>query len=204
MAETIAFYFDFISPFSYLAYQRLPRLAARFGLGVTCHAINLAQAKLLAGNTGPTSRAQPLKRRYNQRDKERWAARYGVAIVNPSGYEPDRLNKGTYFADDRGRTHDYVAFAWRKVWGEGGDMGGAALLGDVARHCGFDVDEFLAYTVSPAADARYRAATAAAYAQGVFGVPIMMTGGEMWWGNDRLDFLEEFLGARAGTVAAAR
>ncbi len=203
MADTIAFYFDFISPFSYLAYQRLPPLAARFGLGVACHAINLAEVKLLAGNTGPTSRSQPLKRRYNQTDKERWAQRYGVPIVNPASYEPDRLNKGTYFADDRGCTDNYVAYAWRKVWGEGGDMAATALLRDVARHCGFDEAAFLAFTTSPEADERYRLATAAAHEKGVFGVPTMMVGDATWWGNDRLDFLEEFLGARSDAPAAA-
>ena len=202
MAGTIDFYFDFISPFSYLAYQRLPDLAARFGLDVTCHVLDLAEAKLLGGNTGPTSRDQPLKRRYNQKDKERWARRYGVPIANPSSYGPDRLNKGKFFADDRGATHAYVAYAWRKLWGEGGDMAGEDILRDAARHCGWDVDGFLAFTLSRAADERYEAATLAAHQRGVFGVPTMMIGDEMWWGNDRLDFLEEFL--RAGVRQLGR
>lgn len=203
MAGTIDFYFDFISPFSYLAYQRLPGLAARFGLGVTCHVLNLAEAKLLGGNTGPTSRDQPLKRRYNQKDKERWARRYGVPIENPASYGPDRLNKGKFYADDQGATHAYIAYAWRRVWGEGGDMAGEEILRDTARHCGWDVEAFLAFTRSRAADDRYEAATLAAHQRGVFGVPTMMVGDEMWWGNDRLDFLEEFLRAKAPATAAS-
>ena len=193
MDDTIAFYFDFISPFSYLAYQRLPAIAARYRLRLSCRVINLAEAKLLAGNTGPTSRSQPLKRRYNQADKDRWARRYGVPIVNPTSYGPDRLNKGTFFAEDRGQTDAYVAHAWRKVWGEGGDMAGEAILRDVARHCGWDESAFLAFTQSPAADQRYKEATRAAHERGLFGVPTMLIGDEMWWGNDRLDFLEDYL-----------
>jgi 2-hydroxychromene-2-carboxylate isomerase len=193
---TIEFYFDFISPFSYLAYQRLPDLAARFGHRLECRAINLAETKLLGGNTGPTSREQPLKRRYNQWDKERWARRYGVPIVNPVSYGPDRLNKGAFFAAGRGATHPYIACAWRKVWGEGGDMAGEAILRDVARELRWDEGEFLAFTVSREADARYRDATRAAHERGVFGVPTMMIGDEMWWGNDRLDFLEQHLAAQ--------
>jgi 2-hydroxychromene-2-carboxylate isomerase len=203
MAGTIDFYFDFISPFSYLAYQRVPALAARFGHGVSCHVLNLAETKLLGGNTGPTSRDQPLKRRYNQKDKERWGRRYGVPIENPTSYGPDRLNKGTFFADDRGATHAYIAYAWRKLWGEGGDMAGEAILRDTARHCGWDIDSFLAFTLSREADDRYRAATLAAHQRGVFGVPTMMIGDEMWWGNDRLDFLEEYLRAHAPAAAAS-
>lgn len=203
MDGTIDFYFDFISPFSYLAYQRLPGLAAAFGYRVACHPLNLAEAKKLAGNTGPTSREQPLKRRYNQKDKERWARRYGVTIENPKSYDPDRLNKGAFYAADRDAIHAYIAYAWRKVWGEGGDMTGEALLGDVARHSGWDADGFLAFTLSREADDRYRAATLAAHARGVFGVPTMMVGDEMWWGNDRLDFLEEFLRAEAAAPVRA-
>ena len=197
MTDTIEFYFDFISPFSYLAFQRLPGLAARYRCRVAYRVLNLAEAKLLAGNTGPTSRSQPLKRRYNQADKERWARRYGVPIANPTSYDPDRLNKGTFFAEDRGETEAYIAYAWRRVWGEGGDMAGEPLLRDVARHCGWDEGAFLAYTLSPEADGRYRHATRAAHEKGVFGVPTMLLGGEMWWGNDRLDFLEDHLRERA-------
>lgn len=203
MEDTIEFYFDFISPFSYLAYQRLPGLAARFRCRVVCRVINLAEAKLLADNTGPTSRSQPLKRRYNQKDKERWARRYGVPIENPTSYDPNRLNKGTFFAEDHGPTDAYISYAWRKVWGEGGDMAGEALLRDVARNCGWDADAFVQFTQSAEAEDRYKRATLAAHEKGVFGVPTMMIGGEMWWGNDRLDFLEEFLRARAAAPAAA-
>jgi 2-hydroxychromene-2-carboxylate isomerase len=194
--DVIDFYFDFISPFSYLAYQRLPDLAARFGCSVACHVLDLAETKRLGGNTGPTSRDQPLKRRYNQKDKERWGRRYGVPIVNPTSYGPDRINKGTFFAADRGETHAYIVCAWRKLWGEGGDMAGEGILRDVARELRWDADAFLAFTLSRAADDRYKAATLAAHRRGVFGVPTMMIGDEMWWGNDRLDFLEEFLASR--------
>jgi 2-hydroxychromene-2-carboxylate isomerase len=193
---TIEFYFDFISPFSYLASQRLPALAARFGCDVAPKVINLAQAKLLAGNTGPTSREQPLKRRYNQKDKERWARRYGVPIENPKSYGPDRLNKGVFFAEDHAAREPYIADVWRRVWGEGGDMAGDAILRDAARARGWNEREFMAYVASREADARYEAATRAAHARGVFGVPTMMIGDEMWWGNDRLDFLEDDLAAR--------
>ena len=202
MERTIDFYFDFISPFSYFAFHRVPALASRHGYRVAWHVIDLAETKRLAGNTGPTSREQPLKRRYNQHDKDRWAARYGIPIVNPTTYGPDRLNKGKYFADDRGATEAYLACAWRKVWGEGGDMAGDAILRDAARQCGWNEETFLAFTQSPEADERYRQGTRAAHERGVFGVPTMMVGDAMWWGNDRLDFLAEFLEEQ--TTAAIR
>ncbi len=193
MSGVIDFYFDFISPFSYLAHSQLPDIAARHGREIAYHVVNLRVIKLEGGNTGPTTREMPLKYRYSGADMQRWAARYGVMITRPTGHEPDRLNKGFFMAEDRSMERDYVTAAWRRVWGDGGDMGDAALMGDVAAELGWDRDDFLAFTESADAEARYRASTRAAHERGVFGVPTMMIGEEMWWGNDRLEFMEEFL-----------
>ena len=107
---------------------------------------------------------------------------------------PDRLNKGAFLAEDRDQTARYVTVAWHRVWGAGGDMGDEALLRAVAGDLGWDAGEYLTFTISPEAEARYRESTRAAHQRGVFGVPTMMVEDEMWWGNDRLEFLEEFLG----------
>jgi 2-hydroxychromene-2-carboxylate isomerase len=193
MSGTIDFYFDFISPFSYLAHCRLPDIARRHGRAIAYHVVDLAAVKLAAGNTGPTTREMPLKHAYSGADMQRWAARLGVPIKRPSGYGSDRLNKGVFLAADRGATGRYVTAAWRRVWGAGGDMTDAALMRDVAAELGWDEAEFLAFTQSPEAESRYRRATREAHARGVFGVPTMMIGDDMWWGNDRLEFLEQFL-----------
>ncbi len=195
MSGAIDFYFDFISPYSYLAHCRLPDIAARHGRDIAYHVVDLAVIKRDAGNTGPTTREMPLKYRYSGADMQRWAARYGVAIKRPSGYRPDRLNKGAFMAEDRGAIGAYVTIAWRHVWGEGGDMADEALMGDVTGELGWDSGEFLAFTDSAEAEARYRDSTRAAHRRGVFGVPTMMIGEEMWWGNDRLEFVDEFLAA---------
>jgi 2-hydroxychromene-2-carboxylate isomerase len=195
MSGVIDFYFDFISPFSYLAHCRLPEIATRHGHDIAYHVVDLAAIKLGGSNTGPTTREMPLKYRYSGTDMQRWAARYGVTIKRPSGHGPDRLNKGVFWAGDRGATAEYVTAAFRRVWGEGGDMGDEALMRGVADQLGWDGDDFLAFTGSADAEARYRASTRAAHGRGVFGVPTMMIGEEMWWGNDRLDFVEEFLAA---------
>ena len=191
----IDFYFDFISPYSYLAHTQLPDLAVRYGREIRYHVVNLAAIKLKGGNTGPTTREMPLKFRYSGVDMQRWAARYGVTITRPAGHQPDRLNKGFFLAEDRDAAFEYVTTAWDRVWRDGGDMGDAALLAVVAADLGWAEEEFLAFTRSEDAGARYEAATVAAHGRGVFGVPTMMIGRELWWGNDRLDFLKEYLEA---------
>ncbi len=191
--RVIDFYFDFMSPFAYLAHTQLPDLAARHGLRIAYHAIDLPEAKLAAGNTAPPNVSIPVKLRYLVTDMERWARRYGVPLAFPKTLKSQGLNIGLYFAADRGCEEDYVRAAWQPTWGQGGDMGDEALIAGVARSMGWNATEFLAFIESPEARERYELDKRDAHARGVFGAPTMMLGDQMWWGNDRLGFLEEHL-----------
>jgi 2-hydroxychromene-2-carboxylate isomerase len=201
MQKILEFHFDFASPYSYFAQYRVPEIAARFGLRLMHLPLDLRVAKLAAGNTAPPTRAIPTKLAYSRIDQQRWAAHYGVPIARPKSYESTRLNIGTFFADDRGQTQDYVSFVWRKIWGEGGDMVEEALFAETARRLGWDAAEFIAFTDSPEGQERFRQSTAHATERGIFGVPMIAIGDEMWWGNDRLDFVTRFLEAEATGVA---
>ena len=189
------FYFDFMSPFAYLAHTQLPALAARYGLRLEYHAIDLPAAKLAAGNTAPPNVSIPVKLRYLVTDMQRWAKRYDVPLAFPKTLKSERLNRGLYFAVDRRCAEDYVRAAWLPTWGQGGDMDDEALIRGVARAMGWDADEFLGFVESPDARERYALDNREAQARGVFGAPTMMLGDQMWWGNDRLGFLEEHLAA---------
>lgn len=188
--RSIQFYFDFISPYAYLAHHRLVDLTRRLGWALDHRPIDLAGAKRSIGNTGPGNREMPVKHRYLRTDLRRWAERYGVPFEPPAGYGSERLNCGAFFALDRGLGEAYVRVAWQRIWGEGRAMNDDALLGEVAEALGWNADEFLRYTASDAATRRLRESTQAATQRGVFGVPIMAIGDELWWGNDRLDFVE--------------
>jgi 2-hydroxychromene-2-carboxylate isomerase len=199
-ARAIDFYFDFISPFSYLAHQRLPELARRFGYALAYHVADLAELKQLAGNTAPKITAVPLKLRYSRVDQKRWADRYGVPIAPPSGsHDSSWLNRGTFYAADRNQSGDYVTAVWTKMRSDGRDLAEESTWRETAKDLGWEPDDFVTFVRSADSQARYRQSTQQAHARGVFGVPTMLIGGEMWWGNDRLDFLEEFLKARAAS-----
>jgi 2-hydroxychromene-2-carboxylate isomerase len=198
VAAAIDFYFDFISPYSYLAHTQLPQIAARHGRTIAYHPVDLTALKLAGGNTGPSSRDQPLKIKYAYADFARWSKRYGVPMVRLGGYDPKcRLTRGTFLARDRGKAGAYVTAVWRRIWGEGGSLADEALMRAVAREMGWNEGEFLAFLDAPETDARLKAETEAATKRGVFGMPTMMVGDELWWGNDRLDFLEEYLAQHA-------
>jgi len=199
-ARAIDFYYDFISPFSYLGYQRLPELAARFGYRINHHVADLAKLKQLAGNTAPRMVDMPLKLRYSRVDQKRWADRYGVPITPPSGsHDSSWLNRGTFYAADRNQAGDYVTAVWTRMRRDGRDLAEESTWREVAGDLGWKADDFVAFVRSEDSRARYQQATQQAYERGVFGVPTMMIGDEMWWGNDRLDFLEEFLKSRVAS-----
>jgi 2-hydroxychromene-2-carboxylate isomerase len=193
MSRVIEFYLDFISPFTYLALQRLPDLAEHYGCEVDYRAIDLQQAKQLAGNTGPGVHQMPIKLAYSKIDQKRWAKHYNIPVTTPAHYDSTRLARGFHFAKARGQTLPYLKLVFHRCWGEGASMIDETMLRDVALALGWDADAFLRFTRSAEADEPRRRATIAAHERGVFGVPTFVVGGELFWGNDRLDFLEEFL-----------
>ncbi len=197
VAAPIDFYFDFLSPFAYLAHERLAAMAERHGRELRYVPIDLPRAKIAAGNTGPSNREIPAKIRYLMQDLRRWAARYGMPFAFPASLASERLNVATFLAVDRGIARRYVNEAWRLGWGLGGDLGSDALLTQVEQALGWVPGELAAAAADPRLRERYEAANGEAQARGVFGVPTMMIGDEMWWGNDRLEFLEEHLRAAA-------
>ena len=83
--------------------------------------------------------------------------------------------------------------AFHAAWGEGARLDDPEVLARLAEARGWDAAGFLRYVDSPAAAAALESATAQAVARGVFGVPTMTIGSDMWWGNDRLFMLERHL-----------
>jgi len=121
MQRTIDFYFDFLSPYAYLAFQKLPDMAAAAGYEVRYHPVDLNWLKKKANNTGPSTREMPLKLKYARADLQRWARQYGVAFVPLVSYDSSRANKGVLYAQDRESAQSYVSRLWQEVYGSGKD-----------------------------------------------------------------------------------
>ena len=190
MPRTVDFYFDFMSPYAYLAHHRLVGMSRRLGWNVVYRPVDLAQAKQAVGNTGPANREMPIKHRYLRIDLKRWADLYNVPFCPPAGYGAERVNRGAFYAIDRNCAEAYVTLAWRRIWGEGAAMKSDDLLREIGDSMGWDTQDLFQFTESEGAVRRLRASNEAATLRGIFGVPTMAIGNEIWWGNDRLDFVE--------------
>lgn len=202
MSKSIDFYFDFASPYSYLAHIKLPLLAQQYGATLHYHPIDVTTAKLAAGNYGPSNFDIPAKRRYLQQDLERWARRYQVPLRFANPGNTLHANIGTFYAVKAGSAAAYVRAVFHRLWGLGAnDL--RAVLNAAAQELDWDAPAFLAYVYSKAAQQEYLQACRAAYGRGVFGAPIMAVDDQMFWGNDRLAFLEAYLRGRDSGKRAA-
>ena len=193
--KTVDFYFDFMSPFAYLAQHRLPDLAKRHEgkAKFICHPIDLIAARFKAGNTGPFNRDQPAKMKALMMDLKRWANRYGIPMGFPKGLDTARLNRGYFHAVEQGKGPQYMEAGFRAVWAESGNPADEGLICQVASNAGLSAEKLLAATESAEALRSYEKENNDAQARGVFGVPIFMVDDQIYWGNDRIEFLEEYL-----------
>lgn len=194
--KTVEFYFDFGSPAAYLAWTQLPALCAQAGATLAYRPMLLGGVFKATGNRSPAE--VPAKGDYVRRDFERHAARYGVPLrFNPHfpintlllmrGATAMQLHEGG------ARFDDYCRAIFRAMWVDGQNLGDPQVVGRVLHQAGFDPTAMLAMTSEPAVKERLKEVTEEAVARGVFGAPTMFVGDQMYWGQDRLDFVREAL-----------
>jgi 2-hydroxychromene-2-carboxylate isomerase len=195
----IDFYFDFISPYSYLANTALPRFATRHAASISYRPFGLVELMKIVGNR-PTSVECRNKGAYVMADLRRWAKRYQANLVANSAWpniDFSELGRGALVAADEGRSADYVNAIYRATWGDAVDLSQRSELAGVLAKAGFDGGQLLERAGSPEYVAKFERNTAAAAERGVFGSPTMFVGGEMFFGNDRFDFMAEAIRSAA-------
>lgn len=197
MAAPIEFYFDFSSPYSYLASERIEPLAARYGREVDYKPILLGAAFKVSGLRPLTE--VPLKGDYSKRDFERSARFAGVPLVLPETFPISTVGAARallWLGDvDPPRARTFVHAAFRAYFAAGRNISDAAVLADVLRQVGADPDQVLAAIQQPQIKDRLKALVDAALARGVFGAPFLFVDGEPFWGHDRLPQVERWLEA---------
>ncbi len=195
MTKTVEFFFDFGSPTSYLAWTQLPKLAAEAGAQLAWRPMLLGGVFKATGNASPVT--IPAKGRWMFGDMARWARRYGVPLAMNPHFPINTLTlmRGATGLQMR-RPADferYVEAVYRAMWVEPENLGDATVLPAMLQRAGFDADGLVALAGDPEVKARLVATTEEAVARGVFGAPTMFVGDQMFFGQDRLDFVREAL-----------
>lgn len=195
MSAPIDFYFDFSSPYGYLASEQIEALAARHGRAVMWHAIVLdAQFQPQGGVKIPLAL---LRTEYARRDCERSAAFLGISYKTPTPYPVHTEHAARAFQWLSDRNPDEArAFAhgvFRAYFVEGRNIAEVAVLLEIAATLGLDREEVSNAFSDLATKARLKAEIDLAEARGVFGSPFFIVEGEGFWGPDRLPQLERWL-----------
>jgi len=195
MSRKVEFFFDVGSPTTYLAWTQLPALCARSGAELVYRPTLLGGVFQATGNASPA--AVPAKGRYMDVDMARFARRYGVPLaLNP--FFPVNtlmLMRGATGAQLRApeRFQDYLRAAFHAMWVVPQNLNDPTVAAQVLAAAGFEPAEVTAWVGDAQVKAALRATTDEAVARGAFGAPTMFVGSEMFFGQDRLDFLREAL-----------
>ena len=195
--KTIEFFFDFGSPTTYLAYTQLPRIAAEAGAQLAYRPMLLGGVFKATGNASPVS--VPAKGRWMGGDIARWAQRYGVPFQFNPHFPINTLTlmRGAVGLQMRQpEVFDrYTAAVFDAMWVAPRNLGDADEQAALLARAGLQVDAFMALVGDAEVKARLVAHTEEAVSRGVFGAPTCFVGEQMFFGQDRLDFVREALQA---------
>ena len=187
MAAPIDFYFDFSSPYGYLAAEKIEPLAAKHGRGVTWRPVLLGAAFKLTGAV-PLPQI-PIKGEYAKRDFVRSARFHGVPFRIPDAFPVSTLAacRAFYSLDEKNRV-PFAKAVYRAYFVDNVNISEAENVLKVAGGLGLKPD-----LGDPATKEKTKAEVDAAIARGVFGSPYIVVDGEPFWGIDRFDQLERWL-----------
>ena len=199
----VEFFFDYGSPWSYVAFTQVPLVAARAGAEVRYRPMLLGGVFKATGNQSPAEFNVPAKRAYSKREFERYAARYKIPFA-PNPHFPINtmtLMRGAAWTEIEGgssqdRLLAYSRAIFHAMWVEPQNLGDPSVLAPVLAKAGIDPAAFQVATARADVKDRLRATTEEAIARGVFGAPTFFVGPEMFFGQDRLDFVAEALAAK--------
>ncbi|OAN46634.1 2-hydroxychromene-2-carboxylate isomerase [Paramagnetospirillum marisnigri] len=195
MGSTIAFYFDFSSPYGYFAAVQADELERRTGRAVEWKAIMVGSAFKASGNKPLVD--QPLKGAYSRHDWERMGRLLQVPYRLPDRFPIPTLAPSRAFwwlADgDPVQAKAYAKAVYHAYFADGRDISDPGVAAEIGREIGVDADVLALAIQDETWKQRLRAETETAIAAGVFGSPYFLVDGEGFWGADRMAMVEDWV-----------
>jgi len=192
------FIFDFGSPNAYLAWKVLPEIEARTGASFNSVPCLLGGIFKATGNQSPmmANANVPAKMAYDMLEMRRFITRHGLLRFQMNPHFPVNtllIMRIAVAAKREQQLPPLLAAFFKAMWEDGEKMDDPEVIGKVLSSAGLAADQLLAAAGEPEVKAALIANTEHAVARGAFGIPTFFVGGEMWFGKDRLQQVEEAL-----------
>ena len=197
---SLEFFFDCSSPWTYLAFTRLPALLERTKAAVVWRPILVGGVFNEVNRDVYDRRANPEPRKasYYEKDLQDWARLCGIRIGKPPMFPVRAVSimRCVIAADEKGALVPFARAAFETYWGDLEDISRKDVLAKIAQRAGLDGDALLARSEAPEVKDRLRVNTEEVIARGGFGSPTMfVNSSDMYFGNDRLPLVEAALAA---------
>ncbi|VCU68072.1 2-hydroxychromene-2-carboxylate isomerase [Pigmentiphaga humi] len=196
MSKTVTFYFSLLSPWVYMAGPRLHEIAQQAHANVAYRPIDLLRVFRETGGT-PLAALSPARREYRAVERRRWSRYLGMPISEQPRHHPvdESLAAGTVLAAERAGLPPWplAQAVLAGVWVRDLDISDPAALARIADEAGYPGKELVADGAGAECQASFDAHTRKALAGGIFGVPSFVVDGELFFGQDRLDFVRRAL-----------
>ncbi|UYN95317.1 MAG: 2-hydroxychromene-2-carboxylate isomerase [Enhydrobacter sp.] len=198
MARHVDYYVSLNSPWTYLGSRRFEAIAAKHGADVTIWPVDFGSVFAVSGGL-PLPKRAPQRQAYRMMELKRWRDHLGVELTLEPRFFPANevpAARCVIALREQGRMKDAIKLAHAvlaALWAEEKDTGDPATLAGIVRSCGLDADAVM--KAGEAMVDKREAYTKHAIEQGVFGAPSFVIDGEIFWGQDRLDFVDRKLAA---------
>ena len=189
--KELTFYFDYISPYAFLAWEKIGRICEKYTLKLNPEPILFGVILNQMGTLGPAE--IPVKREYIYKDVLRWAKKKNIEINFPPShpFNPLPSLRATCLMDNHPQKYEFINRVFDTCWLEGKDISNPEIISSILNE--FGIDNGIEKFNSPEVKNLLKEKTDNAINRGIFGVPTMIVDNELFWGNDRLEFLENFL-----------
>lgn len=194
----VEFYFDYTSPYSYLASTQLDQLMS-WGGDLDLRPVFLGGIMKALGSIPPIQQPGHARPAYVMKDMQRWAELYGVPFEFNSSFPVNTLAalRATPFLRAHGLLYPFMHKAFHAVWGQGLDLSSPDVLDPIVTGLGLSFKDFWDASQSPENKEWLKQETQQALDRGVFGVPTFFVDDEHYFGNDRLNFVNRALANHA-------
>jgi len=198
MAKSLDYYMTPVSPFTYMGHDRLRQIAARNGTQIHLRVMDLGKVFPASGGVALKDRP-PQRRAYRMMELKRWREFLGIPLTLEPKFFPvpaEPAATAILAVLERHGTSvalDVAGDLLRAIWAEEKNISEPETLAAILKARQLDGDALLSHARSAEVAARYIQYSQEAIARGVFGAPTYAYQDELFWGQDRLDFLERAL-----------